>query len=109
MYIHSLDREVDLISPLVTPLTYEGLIDDTVGIEKGRVRLDAAVLGSAEQQDAMSVKMAAQSGAGPEAAAAAGKTPLCVWKCVLSCVYFCVLHEVQCKSAGHSSNLAAVF
>ena len=65
-----LDREVDLISPLVTPLTYEGLIDDTVGIEKGRVRLDAAVLGSAEQQDAMSVKMAAQSGA--EAAAAAG-------------------------------------
>jgi len=61
---------VDLVSPLVTPLTYEGLIDDTVGIEKGRVRLDAAVLGSAEQQDAMSVKMAAQSGA--EAAAAAG-------------------------------------
>lgn len=64
-----LDRDVDLISPLVTPLTYEGLIDDTVGIEKGRVRLDAAVLGSAEQQDAMSVKMAAQSGT--EAAAAA--------------------------------------
>lgn len=66
-----MDREVDLISPLITPLTYEGLIDDTVGIEKGRVRLDASVLGSAEQQDAMSVKMAAQSGA--EAAAAAGK------------------------------------
>lgn len=70
LLVPSLDREVDLISPLVTPLTYEGLIDDTVGIEKGRVRLDAAVLGSAEQQDAMSVKMAAQSGA--EAAAAAG-------------------------------------
>jgi len=69
--LHRMDREVDLISPLVTPLTYEGLIDDTVGIEKGRVRLDASVLGSAEQQDAMSVKMAAQSGA--EAAAAAGK------------------------------------
>ncbi len=45
----SIDREVDLVSPLVTPLTYEGLVDDVIGIENGRIRLDAAVLG--EQED----------------------------------------------------------
>jgi hypothetical protein len=27
-----IDREVDLVSPLVTPLTYEGLIDELIGI-----------------------------------------------------------------------------
>ena len=40
-----LDREVDLFSCLLTPLTYEGLIDDCVGIDNGRVKVDAAVLG----------------------------------------------------------------
>lgn len=27
-----LDRDVDLYSPMVTPLTYEGLIDEIIGI-----------------------------------------------------------------------------
>jgi hypothetical protein len=74
-----MDREVDLISPLVTPLTYEGLIDDTVGIENGRVRLDASVLGSSEQQDALTAKMAASATAGKggvDSAAAAGEFSL---------------------------------
>ena len=31
-----LDREVDLFSSLVTPLTYEGLLDEIVGIENSR-------------------------------------------------------------------------
>lgn len=71
-----MDRDVDLVSPLVTPLTYEGLIDDTVGIENGRVKLDAAVLGSSEQ-DALTAKMAATATAsagkaGVDGAAAAG-------------------------------------
>ena len=44
-----IDREVDLVSPLVTPLTYEGLVDDIIGIDNGRIKLDAAVLG--EQED----------------------------------------------------------
>lgn len=76
-----MDRDVDLVSPLVTPLTYEGLIDETVGIENGRVRLDAAVLGSSDQQDALSAKMAATAvgggKGGAEAAAAAG-TIFCI-------------------------------
>lgn len=68
---------MDLVSPLVTPLTYEGLIDDSVGIDNGRVRLDAAVLGSSEQQDALTAKMAANATAGKagvDGAAAAGAT-----------------------------------
>ena len=40
-----LDREVDLVSPLISPLTYEGLIDDLIGIENGKIVLDASVLG----------------------------------------------------------------
>ena len=41
----SLDREVDLVSPLVTPLTYEGLMDEIIGITNSTVRLDSSVLG----------------------------------------------------------------
>jgi hypothetical protein len=40
-----IDREVDLISPLVTPLTYEGLIDEIIGIENGRIKIDSTLLG----------------------------------------------------------------
>ncbi len=36
-----LDRQVDLISPLVTQLTYEGLIDEMFGIRNGKVQLPA--------------------------------------------------------------------
>lgn len=51
-----LDREVDLISPLVTPLTYEGLIDEIVTIENGRIKLDASVMGD-ESDDQLPLKM----------------------------------------------------
>ena len=34
-----LDRRVDLISPMVTPLTFEALIDETIGIENSKCRL----------------------------------------------------------------------
>ena len=40
-----MDREVDLVSPLVSPLTYEGLIDEVLGIENGRIKVDSSVLG----------------------------------------------------------------
>lgn len=40
-----LDREADLMSILLTPLTYEGLIDECIGIENGRVKVDASILG----------------------------------------------------------------
>jgi vacuolar protein sorting-associated protein 33A len=40
-----LDREIDLVSPLISPLTYEGLIDDIIGIDNGKIRLAAELLG----------------------------------------------------------------
>ena len=40
-----LDREVDLVTPLTTPLTYEGLIDELIGIEYGKASVDASVIG----------------------------------------------------------------
>jgi vacuolar protein sorting-associated protein 33A len=38
-----LDRSVDTVTPLVTPLTYEGLINELIGITNGYVKLDADV------------------------------------------------------------------
>eukprot|EP00873_Tetraselmis_striata_P038802 jgi/Tetstr1/459066/TSEL_000402.t1 len=43
-----LDRGVDLVTPLCTQLTYEGLIDELLGIHNGTVELEgdkAAVAG----------------------------------------------------------------
>ena len=40
--IHSLvviDREIDFVTPLLTPLTYEGLIDEVIGIQNGYIRV----------------------------------------------------------------------
>ncbi|KAI8342285.1 Sec1-like protein [Chlamydoabsidia padenii] len=38
-----IDRNVDIITPLCTELTYEGLIDETMGIRHGFVELDASL------------------------------------------------------------------
>jgi len=39
-----LDRRVDLITPLLTQLTYEGLIDETIGIRNSQVELPASLV-----------------------------------------------------------------
>lgn len=39
-----LDRKVDLVTPMLTPLTYEGLIDDIVGIDTGYVQVDESLV-----------------------------------------------------------------
>lgn len=41
-----IDRQVDLVSPLITQLTYEGLIDETFRIRNGSVRLPAEKFGN---------------------------------------------------------------
>jgi Sec1 family len=38
------DRQLDLVTPMVTPLTYEGLLDEVVGIRHGFVELDEQVI-----------------------------------------------------------------
>lgn len=40
-----LDRSVDLVTPLLTPLTFEGLIDEFVGIANGVVRIEPHLAG----------------------------------------------------------------
>lgn len=63
-----IDREVDYATPLLTQLTYEGLIEEVVGIQNNQAEVDALVVGAAPQT-------AAQGSAKPAAAAAPqGKT-----------------------------------
>ncbi|KAI8970174.1 Sec1-like protein [Mycotypha africana] len=45
-----LDRSVDLITPLCTELTYEGLIDEILGIKHCFVELDASLINPSQQQ-----------------------------------------------------------
>eukprot|EP00904_Undaria_pinnatifida_P008208 jgi/Undpi1/4517/HiC_scaffold_18.g07871.m1 len=69
-----LDRAVDLVTALATPLTYEGLIDDLIGIENGSVRLDADMVEAGEDGAAAGGAGAAGGGGGAggkEGAAAA--------------------------------------
>ena len=40
---------MDLYSVFLTPLTYEGLIDEVLHIENGRIKLDSSIL--AEEKD----------------------------------------------------------
>ncbi len=40
-----LDREMDLVSPLLSPLTYEGLIDDLLGVENCATRVSEELFG----------------------------------------------------------------
>lgn len=37
-----LDRSLDLVTPMCTQLTYEGLMDETLHIRNGAVQLDSA-------------------------------------------------------------------
>ena len=41
-----IDREIDLATPLLTQLTYEGLIDEMFGIENSQAEVDTSVVGS---------------------------------------------------------------
>ncbi len=52
-----MDREVDLVSPLVTPLTYEGLVDEVIGIINGKIKIDAALLGNEDSNDLSQMKL----------------------------------------------------
>eukprot|EP01036_Dinobryon_divergens_P026822 gene26822-35512_t len=71
MSLLNLDREVDLVSPLVTPLTYEGLMDEIIGITNNTVRLDSSVLGGDELQKETNINIGINmaNAAGTEASA----------------------------------------
>ena len=44
-----IDREVDFATVLLTQLTYEGLVDELVGIQNNRAEVDSSIVGSAPQ------------------------------------------------------------
>ena len=45
-----IDRSVDFSSPLLTQLTYEGLIDETFSINRGHADIDTSIIGSTTQE-----------------------------------------------------------
>src|SRR5436305_11868093 len=44
-----IDRSVDLITPLCTQLTYEGLIDEVFGIRTSHAEVDSTIVGPTSQ------------------------------------------------------------
>jgi vacuolar protein sorting-associated protein 33A len=44
-----IDREVDFVTPLLTQLTYEGLIDEVFGVQHNQTEVDTAAVGGAPQ------------------------------------------------------------
>jgi hypothetical protein len=50
-----LDREVDMVTPMCSQLTYEGLLDEMLQINNGSVEVDASIMGN--QQDGKKVKV----------------------------------------------------
>jgi hypothetical protein len=46
-----IDRKVDMVTPMVTPLTYEGLLDQIVGIDTGFVHLQEKIIHPPEDDD----------------------------------------------------------
>ncbi|KAL8945613.1 MAG: hypothetical protein Q9222_007866, partial [Ikaeria aurantiellina] len=45
-----IDREVDMVTPLLTQLTYEGLIDEMFGIKNNQAEIDTSIIGQAPGQ-----------------------------------------------------------
>lgn len=50
-----LDREVDMVTPFCTQLTYEGLVDEFLHVNNGSVELDSSIMGA--QQDGKKIKV----------------------------------------------------
>jgi len=46
-----LDRRVDLVSPMLTPLTYEGLLDEVLGIDCGFIQVDTNIIDPPSSHD----------------------------------------------------------
>ncbi|KAG9451141.1 hypothetical protein H6P81_011106 [Aristolochia fimbriata] len=52
-----LDREVDMITPMCTQLTYEGLLDEFLHVNNGAVELDASIMGAQSEGKKMKVPL----------------------------------------------------
>jgi len=56
-----IDRDVDLITPMCTQLTYEGLIDETFGILNGITEVDPEIIGGQKHPEKKKQKVALNS------------------------------------------------
>lgn len=56
-----LDRKVDLVTPLITPLTYEGLLDDLLQIEAGIVKVETDLISPPDESSASSASVSVKS------------------------------------------------
>lgn len=54
-----IDREVDFVTPLLTQLTYEGLIDEVFGIQNNQTDVDSTIVGAPAQSTAPGTSAAA--------------------------------------------------
>ncbi|KAK0734114.1 small conjugating protein ligase-like protein [Lasiosphaeria miniovina] len=54
-----IDREVDFVTPLLTQLTYEGLIDEVFGIQNNQTDVDTTIVGAPAQPTAQGTPAAA--------------------------------------------------
>ncbi|XP_038891944.1 vacuolar protein-sorting-associated protein 33 homolog [Benincasa hispida] len=50
-----IDREVDMVTPMCSQLTYEGLVDEFLHVNNGSVELDSSIMGA--QQDGKKMKV----------------------------------------------------
>ncbi|KZV82588.1 Sec1-like protein [Exidia glandulosa HHB12029] len=64
-----IDRRVDMVTPLLTQLTYQGLVDELMGMTSGHVELPASLLAAPTAQQTPSASAAAST-------SAAGRTAL---------------------------------
>jgi hypothetical protein len=62
-----IDREIDFFTPLMTQLTYEGLIDEIFGVRHNQTEVDTSIVGAAPQQQKPQ-GAAANAGASTQAA-----------------------------------------
>lgn len=46
-----LDRKVDMVTPMLTPLTYEGLLDDVLKIDSGLIKVSTDIIDPQESTD----------------------------------------------------------
>ncbi|KAK3942698.1 Sec1-like protein [Diplogelasinospora grovesii] len=60
-----IDREVDFVTPLLTQLTYEGLIDEVFGIENNQTDVDSTIVGAAAPSSSAQGTSAAPASNGP--------------------------------------------
>jgi len=65
-----IDREVDYVTPLLTQLTYEGLIDEVFGIQNNQTDVDSTIVGATQP-----AAQGSSTAAGAAAAAAANNGP----------------------------------